>query len=42
MRALLGIENKHGDTEKKDEGGRMIDEKEETSITVSSLILHTF
>jgi hypothetical protein len=31
---------KHGDTEKKDEGGGMMDEKEETSITVSSLILH--
>jgi hypothetical protein len=38
---------KHGDTEKKDEGGRMMDEKEETSITVSaplsrgiSFILH--
>jgi hypothetical protein len=30
----------HGDTEKKDEGGRMMDEKEKTSITVSSLILH--
>jgi len=25
--------------EKKDEGGRMMDEKEETSITVSSFIL---
>jgi hypothetical protein len=40
---------KHGDTEKKDEGGRMMDEKEETSITVSaplsrgiSFILHEF
>jgi hypothetical protein len=33
---------KHGDTEKKDEGGRMMDEKEEMSIAVSSLILHTF
>jgi len=31
---------KHGDTEKKDEGGRMMDEKEETSITVSSFIPH--
>jgi hypothetical protein len=31
---------KHGDTEKKDEGGRMMDEKEETSITVSSFITH--
>jgi len=31
---------KHGDTEKKDEGGRMMDEKEETSITTSSLITH--
>jgi hypothetical protein len=27
---------KHGDIEKKDEGGRMMDEKEETSITVSA------
>ncbi|MDQ1317690.1 MAG: hypothetical protein QG588_1343, partial [Candidatus Poribacteria bacterium] len=41
------MKNKHGDTEKKDEGGRMMDEKEETSITVSaplsrgiSFILH--
>ena len=33
---------KHGDTEKKDEGGRMMDEKEETSITVSSFILSKF
>jgi hypothetical protein len=31
---------KHGGTKKKDEGGRMMDEKEETSIKVSSLILH--
>jgi hypothetical protein len=31
---------KYGDTEKKDEGGRMMDEKEETSITVSSFIPH--
>jgi hypothetical protein len=31
---------KHGDTGKKDEGGRMMDEKEKTSITVSSLIPH--
>jgi len=31
---------KHGDTEKKDEGGRMMDEKEETGITISSFILH--
>jgi hypothetical protein len=29
---------KHGDTEKKDEGGGMMDEKEETSITVSSFM----
>jgi len=36
---------KHGDTEarrKKDEGGRMMDEKEETSITISSFILSRF
>jgi hypothetical protein len=33
---------KHGDTEKKDEGGRMMDEKEETSITISSFIPHPF
>ena len=30
---------KHGDTEKKDEGGRMMDEKEETSITVFDQLL---
>jgi hypothetical protein len=35
---------KHGDTEKKDEGGRMMDEKEETVLQFhpSLLILHTF
>jgi hypothetical protein len=32
---------RHRGKEKKDEGGRMMDE-EETSITVSSLIFHTF
>jgi hypothetical protein len=30
---------RHGE---KNEGGRMMDEKEETSITVSSFITHTF
>jgi hypothetical protein len=33
---------KHGDTEKKDEDGRMMDEKEEAIITISSFIPHTF
>jgi hypothetical protein len=31
---------RHRGTERKDEGGRMMDEKEETSITVSSFITH--
>jgi len=35
-------ENNHRGTEKKDEGGRMMDEKEETSITVSFFILSKF
>jgi hypothetical protein len=31
---------RHGNTEKKDEGRRMMDEKEETSIIVSAFITH--
>jgi hypothetical protein len=33
---------RHRGTEKKDEGGRMMDEKEKSSITVSSFILPVF